>query len=140
MAEQIKSVMNYSIGDQFILKDLESRKLYINYEIDETLNDEITYHILRYNAEDKGIPVEKRKPILLYIASNGGSVPNGFSLIDTIINSKSPVYTINLAYQYLMGFLIGLAGHKRCATKHTTYLMHDGSNLFITQCQKQKIR
>lgn len=27
-----------------------------------------------------------------------------------------------------MGFLIGLAGHKRFATRNAKYLMHDGSN------------
>ncbi len=138
MAEQIKSVMNYSIEDQFILKDFENRKLYINYDIEEVLNDEITYHILRYNAEDKGIPIEKRKPILLYVTSNGGSVPDGFCLIDTILSSKTPVYTINLAYQYSMGFLIGLSGHKRYATKNATYLMHDGSNFIYNSMSKAK--
>lgn len=45
-----------------------------------------------------------------------------------IMNSKTPVYTINLGYQYSMGFLIGLAGHKRFATHNAKFLMHDGSN------------
>ena len=44
------------------------------------------------------------------------------------MNSKTPVYTINLGYQYSMGFLIGLAGHKRYATRNAKFLMHDGSN------------
>lgn len=59
----------------------------------------------------------------------GGDVDAGFELIDTILASKTPVYTINLGYQYSMGFLIGLAGHKRYATQNAKFLMHDGSNL-----------
>ena len=69
-----------------------------------------------------------RKPILLYVVSEGGDVDSGFELIDTIQCSKTPVYTINLGYQYSMGFLIGLAGHKRYAMKNAKFLMHDGSN------------
>lgn len=59
----------------------------------------------------------------------GGDVDAGFELIDAILASKTPVYTINLGYQYSMGFLIGLAGHKRYATQNAKFLMHDGSNL-----------
>lgn len=138
MSEQLKCIVNYNLEDQFILKDYESRKLYINNDIDEIINDEITYHILRYNAEDKGILPENRKPILLYVSSNGGSVSDGFSLIDVIRESTTPVYTINLGYQYSMGFLIGLSGHKRYATKHATFLMHDGSNFIYNSMSKAK--
>ena len=49
-------------------------------------------------------------------------------MIDIIQSSKTPVYTVNLGYQYSMGFLIGLAGHKRFSTKNAKFLMHDGSN------------
>ena len=42
--------------------------------------------------------------------------------------SKTPVYTINLGYQYSMGFLIGIAGHKRFASPNAKFLMHDGSS------------
>ena len=62
------------------------------------------------------------------MTSNGGSVYDGFKLIDIIQNSKTPVYTVNTGYQYSMGFLIGLAGHKRFATRNAKFLMHDGSN------------
>jgi ATP-dependent Clp protease protease subunit len=138
MSEEIKSVMNYELQDQFTLNDYKNRKLYINDDIDNFINDQITYHILRYNSEDKGLPVEKRKPILLYVTSNGGSVTDGFSLIDVILQSKTPVYTINLGYQYSMGFLIGLAGHKRYSSKNATFLMHDGSNFIYNSTSKAK--
>lgn len=90
--------------------------------------DDIVQFIMQYNKEDLGIPVEERKPILLFILSNGGAVDVGFELIDIIELSTTPVYTINIGYQYSMGFLIGLAGHKRFATRNARFLMHDGSN------------
>ena len=80
------------------------------------------------NKEDKDIEPAERQPILLYVTSNGGEIDSGFELIDVIMNSKTPVYTINLGFQYSMGFLIGLAGHKRYATANAKFLMHDGSN------------
>ena len=136
MTDNIKEVMNYDLGDKFQLEDLEQRKLYINYYIDESLLEEITYHILRFNTEDKGKSVEERKPILLYCVSNGGSLADGFGLIDIILNSKTPVYTINLAYNYSMCMLIFLSGHKRYATQNATFLLHDGQNFMYNSMAK----
>lgn len=116
------------IDELFYLQDLKQRKLFLNADIDQFSVADIVKHIMQINKEDKGLKPEERKPILLYVTSNGGEVDSGFELIDVIMNSKTPVYTINLGYQYSMGFLIGLAGHKRYATRNAKFLMHDGSN------------
>ena len=138
MTEQIKQVLNYGLEDKFQLEDLKQRKLYINFEIDENLLNDITYHILRFNTEDKGLEISERKPILLYCVSNGGSVNDGFGLIDVILNSKTPVYTINLSYNYSMGLLIFLSGSKRFATQNATFLLHDGQNFMYNSSAKLK--
>ena len=65
-------------------------------------------------------------PIKLYMTTNGGNVDAGFQLIDVIMSSKTPIYTINSGYWYSMGFLIGIAGHKRFSTRNARMLMHDG--------------
>lgn len=116
------------IDELFYLKDLKQRKLFLNSEIDQFTVADIVKHIMQFNKEDKNVAPENRQPILLYVTSNGGEVGAGFELIDVIVNSKTPVYTINLGYQYSMGFLIGLAGHKRYASANAKFLMHDGSN------------
>lgn len=116
------------IDELFYLKDLKQRKLFLNSEIDQFTVADIVKHIMQFNKEDKNVAHENRQPILLYVTSNGGEVGAGFELIDVIVNSKTPVYTINLGYQYSMGFLIGLAGHKRYASANAKFLMHDGSN------------
>lgn len=116
------------IDEMFYLRDLGQRKLFLNADIDQFTVADATKHIMQFNKEDKGIAVENRTPIILYVTSNGGAVDAGFELIDIIQSSKTPVYTVNLGYQYSMGFLIGLAGHKRFATKNSKFLMHDGSN------------
>lgn len=124
------------VDDVFYLQDLKQRKLFLTDEISQYTVGDIVKHILQFNHEDRGCPAEDRKPILLYIASNGGEVDPGFELIDAIMCSKTPVYTINLGYQYSMGFLIGLAGHKRYAFSHSKYLMHDGSNFVFNSGAK----
>jgi len=116
------------LTDIFMVKDLRQRKLFLNADINQWNVEDTVKHILQFNKEDKGKPVEERQPIILYVTSNGGSVDAGFEVIDAICASKTPVYTINLGFQYSMGFLIGIAGHKRFAMKNARFLMHDGSS------------
>lgn len=124
-----KSLIEGGMVDElFYLKDLKQRKLFLTSEIDQFTVADIVKHIMQINKEDEDVDPKHRRPILLYVTSNGGEVDSGFELIDVITNSKTPVYTINLGYQYSMGFLIGLAGHKRYATANAKFLMHDGSN------------
>lgn len=126
------------LGDIFTLKDLQQRKLYFSGSITQDEVDDIVQFILQFNREDHDIPVEDRQPILFFILSNGGAVDVGFELIDVIESSKTPIYTINIGYQYSMGFLIGIAGHKRFATKNARYLMHDGSHFIWDSTAKAK--
>lgn len=127
---------SWGVDELFYLRNLQNRKLYLTEDIDECVIDNVVRHILQYNADDKEKPVEDRKPILLYCSSNGGSIDPGFELVDVILQSKTPVYTINLGYQYSMGFLIGLAGHKRYASKTAKFLMHDGTNFVVNSGAK----
>lgn len=119
---------NGMIDEIFYLKDLKQRKLFLNTDVEQLSVGEIVKHIMQYNKEDIGIEPDKRTPIILYVSSNGGEVDSGFELIDVIMASKTPVFTVNLGYQYSMGFLIGLAGTKRFAMRNAKFLMHDGSN------------
>ncbi len=120
----------------FYMRDLQQRKLHLNEDVSQMSVADVVAHIMRFNKEDKGKPVEERQPILLYVVSNGGEVDSGFELIDVIRASKTPVYTVNLGYQYSMGFLIGLAGHRRYATKNAKFLMHDGSQFIYNSGMK----
>lgn len=138
--KEFKNICNVSYIEKFEINDLDERRLYINSGIDECVIDSIVYHILRYNRLDKDIPVDKRKPIYLYLNSPGGSVVNGYGLVDVIQASKTPVYTINQALCASMGFLIFLAGHKRYSMKRSQFLMHDGSTAGWDSTAKMKDR
>ncbi len=116
-----------ALEEVLYVRDMVQRKFFLTTEIEQDSVTDIVRHIMQINKEDSGIDPEKRKPILLYIASVGGEVDSGFELIDVIRTSKTPVYTINLGYAYSMGFLIGLAGHKRFAFPNSKFLHHDGA-------------
>lgn len=74
------------------------------------------------------------------LTHQGGCVTDGYSLIDAIRLSKTPVYTVNLALAASMGFLIFIAGHKRFAMPHAEFLMHDGSTMGYDSTAKMRDR
>lgn len=117
-----------TISEIFYLKDLQQRKMFLNGDISSDIVAEYVHNILQINADDKDIPPENRKPIIMYITSLGGELDAGFELIDVMLMSKTPIWCVNLGYQYSMAFLIGLAGSKRFASKTAKILIHDGTS------------
>ncbi len=125
------------ISEYMMLQETEERRLYLNgtilpldeYNIyaPEHPIASIKRNIRRFNREDTGLAPEKRKPIILYIDSPGGNVVTGMSLVDTIKDSITPVYTVNDGQWSSMAFLIGIAGKKRYSLSSSIFLLHDGS-------------
>jgi ATP-dependent Clp protease protease subunit len=93
---------------------------------------------MKFNKEDKGIPVEQRKPITLLISSGGGDVVFGLGVIDVIKNSKTPVHGIVLTVAYSMAFLIYAVCHKRYMLPSSSLLIHDGSMAMMGTANKVK--
>ena len=87
----------------------------------------IYQNILIWNMIDKDVPINKREPIKIYIDSWGGSVIDGFEIIDAIRASKTPVHTIVTGAAYSCGLLVALSGAKRYAYPHSSFLFHEGS-------------
>lgn len=106
---------------------MHDRTIYLNYDIDDDFVD-FYQHIIKWNKEDEGKPVEERKPIKFFINTNGGSISAVFAIIDLILKSKTPVITIGLGKCYSSGGLLLMAGHKRLILPNTTILIHDGSS------------
>ena len=77
--------------------------------------------------DEENLPIEQRRPILLYIDSPGGDLVAAFTIIDSIRMSKTPVYTINTGAAYSGGFFTFIAGHKRYTYPHASFLYHEGS-------------
>lgn len=88
------------VEDVFYLRDLKQRKLFISTNICQETVDDAIRHIMQINREDMGVAREDRKPIILYVSSNGGDVDAGFALVDVILSSETPIYIVNQGYQY----------------------------------------
>lgn len=95
--------------------------------IDENIGIAVDSLIRFWNNVDKGIPADQRQPIKIYINSPGGLLTSTFTMIDTIKLSKTPVYTIAIGETYSGGFFTFLAGHKKYAYPHASFLYHEGA-------------
>lgn len=107
-------------------QDEQDRILWIEEEIRDDLF-EISKMILRYNKEDKGIPIEQRKPIKVFINSPGGDLDATLAFIGLVGLSKTPVWTIDAGWAFSAAGLILMSGHKRFALPNTECLIHSGS-------------
>ena len=105
---------------------LKNREIVWNAEIDDSMID-IPLYIMKWNREDIGIPVENRKPIKIWINSDGGSVDTTLLAASAIGLSQTPVITIGMGRAYSGGCLLLMAGHKRLIFSNTSALIHDGS-------------
>lgn len=126
----MEAVLDTSLPDPAMVefyRRLKNREILWNADIDDATID-IALYIRKWNAEDKNIKPEGRKPIKIFINSDGGSVDTVLHIIDMIKLSKTPVYTIGMGRVYSAGGLLLMAGHKRYIFTHTSCLIHDGSS------------
>lgn len=84
-------------------------------------------HFWNIKDNEDNIPIDQRQPIKIYFDSPGGDLTQTFSIIDSIALSKTPVWTINISCAYSGGFFAFIAGHKRIALPHASFLYHEGA-------------
>ena len=107
-------------------KNDNNRTFWIEDEIGDGLF-EYSKQILRFNQEDKDIPIEERKPIKFFIDSPGGDLETMLAFIGLVGISKTPIWTINGGIAYSAAGLILMSGHKRFALPNSQCLIHTGS-------------
>lgn len=120
---------NFQLPDPDLLnyyRLAENRIFYIVNDIDLNTLD-IQRSIININIADQGIPYEERIPIKILIDSFGGLLSESMSIAYFIAQSKTPIYTINIADAYSGAALIFIAGHKRYAMPYSKAMLHTGS-------------
>lgn len=125
----IPNSANLQLADPSLLNfynDLEERIYWLTGTVGDSTLDLIQY-IIKWNREDKGIPVEERKPIRLIIFSEGGSMDVEESIVSFIRLSKTPVYGIAAGMVASAASLIYLSCHKKFAIPNAYFLLHKGS-------------
>jgi len=101
-------------------KDYDTVTLY--GEVDKTMAHDVVSAI--ENCNKLGDPA---KPIMLYINSPGGYVDPGSLIVDAMISSKRPVYTVNVELAASMAAIIHQYGAKRFILRHAVDMFHDES-------------
>ena len=108
-----ESTANMQLPDPILrdyYRDEEDRIFWLDESVGERATDLIKM-IIRCNKEDKGKPVEDRKPIKIFIDSPGGDVTFMWSVIKTIEMSKTKDITINYCTAYSAAAEILASGH-----------------------------
>jgi len=65
------------------------------------------------------------KPITIWINSGGGSVNDGYAIIDAMRMARSPIATIITGEACSMGGIISVAGDVRLMTENSVWMAHD---------------
>lgn len=124
-----KGVENLQLPDDSLLnfyERLEERVFWINDEINiYSLN--LIHYIIKWNREDKDLPIEQRKPIKLFFFSPGGDIDTNYAIIDTIKLSKTPIIGVNIGQCASAAAFIFLSCHQRYMLSHSYFLFHQGS-------------
>lgn len=97
---------------------LQHRHIFIFGEIDEKMSYHITQKLLALSEINS-------KPILLYINSPGGTVADGFAIIDCMQNNRSPIITMILGRACSMAGLVSIAGDRRLIVPHGMWMSHN---------------
>lgn len=109
-------------------REKKERLIWLCHEVDEQIL-EYTKMIIQWNREDdlEGLAKEDRQPIVIVIATPGGLLMETLGMVDVCRISRTPIYTVNLAYAYSAGAILFLMGEKRFALPHSQILFHNGS-------------
>lgn len=106
--------------------DYLNRTIWILGEIGSEALDIIS-KIVRWNREDKNIPVEQRKPIKIFVFSPGGGLDVAYSVVSTIKLSKTPVWGYAIGMVASAASIIYLSCHRRFALPNAYFIFHRGS-------------
>lgn len=120
---------NWQLADPSLVNfynDLENRIYWLDDEINNYTFDLVQY-IIRWNREDKDIPIEQRKPIRIIIDCPGGHLTVSETVSNIIKMSKTPVYGIGLGYIASGATVIYLSCHKKFALPNSVFVLHKGS-------------
>lgn len=111
-----------------VVKDFyKNRRIVLNDAIDDSILETVILYILKWNAEDSGVPADQRKPILIILNSYGGDKILGLGLIDTIRSSETPVKCLIVSMAASMASYIPMVCTETYAFPNAVVCMHDGS-------------
>ncbi|MGJ0336081.1 ClpP family protease [Aliarcobacter cryaerophilus] len=106
------------IRSDLLTKMLEDRVIMLMTPVNNISMTSVISQLLYLNVKDPSSPIH------LYISSPGGSVLDGYGIIDTMNLIEAPVYTYTIGLAASMGALIFLNGDKRYMLPHSELMLH----------------
>lgn len=116
LRELLTTVKNSKIEPEQTL--LRTRQILLYGEINTETAKEVIEKLITLNDIS-------HEPISLWINSGGGSVSDGFAIIDAIRGLEGKIYTIINGRASSIAGLISLVGDKRYMTEHSVWMAHD---------------
>lgn len=117
--------MTSLISDFEVVNALSSNGILALFDtIDNVTSQRVVEFILAHNLASKPL-----SNLTLILNSTGGSLTDGFAIIDTIAHSSIPIHTLGLGQissSALMIFMAGAKGH-RTITPNTVIMSHQWS-------------
>jgi ATP-dependent Clp protease protease subunit len=103
------------IVDDFLIR---TRRLLLVGEIDEIASAHICSYLQMFSTN--------KKPIYLYINSQGGCLASGYAIIDQMLACRCPIYTIVRGLAHSMSAIIAAFGTKghRYSTPNSSIMLH----------------
>lgn len=123
---------------EIVKNHLNDRRIIINQDITDDLLESVCLMILKWNSDDKNLPINCRKRIVIYLNSDGGDVIMGSQILSVIKNSKTPIVTVGFAKCASMASYILAAGSTRYCFPNTVVLYHDGQTGYVSSGNKGK--
>lgn len=117
---------NDDLYTEIIKENLENRVLIFNDEVNDCVIENYVLHILKWNKEDKHIPVESRKKIWIILNSPGGEKLAGMMFLDIIKQSITPINCLIVSLAASMASYIPMVSDKTYAFSHSVICLHDG--------------
>ena len=110
--------------------------------VDSSSVKSLIMDIYKINIDDdlkiKEFKEFKREPIKIMIHSYGGSVYDGFALINAINQSKTEIHGFCIGNAFSMGLYILISCHKKYMYKYSTIMYHEAGNLIDGSITKLK--
>jgi ATP-dependent Clp protease protease subunit len=106
------------VVSDLLTKMLDDRVIMLMTPVNNISMTSVISQLLYLNVKDN------KSPIHLYISSPGGSVLDGYGIIDTMNLIEAPVYTYTIGLAASMGALIFLNGVKRYMLPHSELMLH----------------
>ena len=105
---------------------IDNRILVFNDDVDDNVIENYIMYILKWNMDDRDLPADKRKKIVMLLSSPGGNSFSANIMIDVIMQSITPIVGVGLDLVASAAYLIYLACHERYAYCSTSFLQHEG--------------